>query len=608
MENGGWRWKERHKQGSKPDRFSDATTLSCLDVFYVLSFKNYFSVLVQKDPLELHFWTRLVSGYVVAIKKRIMDNDDGVDDISILSNADYSIGSLDSVATASTIFFSDNPKIPHIDSHITFDNCKYEALKPTRNKMKNSKKNKRKKILKSTNQMYYEEEHEEHAVSDIELHNLFSYIDACGDFNGIITLDEIDVAFRKYHHAENHYHEEEDARHLMKELEALIENANMTIDSWFNEYHSGHKGIILHESGEYIEMDYMKSNDLKRAVLGLQEKLFVNKNDQWDDDKLMIVQRYLDPSLDGEISAIEIKRGFKRLHLPAEASLVMELAGKPLRILDNYMSIYHLRVRDLYEQLGAKHRDKNSGVINCITIDLLREGIDKMVLKMNQRKMQKRIQKEKINHHHHQQQQQQQFSKVEVTHDSNAFNINAMYDDVSFDHRTVTPIYLRIKRERRKRSHRFEENRKKLIPVNLHHQTMDALRHVGFNKTFSKFQPNLGKPADRILAKNKNSRILMATTNPDKISHNKISDNNLETSTSIDSVTRQLPPIHRNVTKYNREKTKKLIAPTYSAGKSVVGERFDKFLKSHSNLYGSNLKYLDQVLKERFRTMNNNEH
>ena len=214
------------------------------------------------------------------------------DDISILSH-DLSVASLDTVASASSLFFNDQPQIPHVDSFIKLNNCKYSSLKPLSNKRDNKKSLLlNKKIINNGDDN--NNNHLPHIINDIEVQNLFNYIDACGDSNGILTLDEIDVAFRKFHHAENHYSEGDEARKLMRELESMIQAAKLTVPEWFDKFHSGHKSNEHHHTsasssdhhhhqqhhhyqlGDVPDDDFMTHKDLERAICGLQERLFLD--------------------------------------------------------------------------------------------------------------------------------------------------------------------------------------------------------------------------------------------------------------------------------------------------------------------------------------------
>jgi len=323
------------------------------------------------------------------------------DEISIQSG--LTLGTLDSasVASASTIFLSEPPGIPHVDMFIKNPKCKYENIKPVRKGRKGRSKGlERAKEVDARGGAKGLKRSETRELADLkkkDFLNFFNYIDACGDFNGVVTMNELEMGFAKYRHAASHHHEEDEARSLMHELESTITSCGLTPETWYDLYHTGgkrsmdshsgyhhhhhdprhtHQNQKHHHSDEYNdkkhesgvahvqhdkskpdsvldpEVDYkntwMTHIDLHSGIATMRQKLFLHP---WTKKEMEVVQRYMDPSADGNLSMEEVKRAFRRLHMPAESHFIMLIAGDILNVLDTFVHDRHLRVRDLFEML-----------------------------------------------------------------------------------------------------------------------------------------------------------------------------------------------------------------------------------------------------------------
>ena len=63
--------------------------------------------------------------------------------------------------------------------------------------------------------------------------NLLEYIDSCGNMNGEISLDEFDMAFRKFKHLSLHSEEDSRAKALLSTVLKVIHLENTTPGKWF---------------------------------------------------------------------------------------------------------------------------------------------------------------------------------------------------------------------------------------------------------------------------------------------------------------------------------------------------------------------------------------
>lgn len=268
-----------------------------------------------------------------------------------------------SVASASSIFLSEPPGLPHVDSFIRNPALRFENLKPARNikQVRNHSTKRRKRVSKK------------------DYIKLFNYIDACGDFNGIITLHELEMGIAKYRYAKIHHHEEDAARKLFLELEGAMIRSKLTPQTWFDKYHS-HKPH--HNSHHHMTRHAKHHQETEAKLLHHHEVAIQEKNEAyyakarmthadalrgcdevrasrhlppWQDHEHQIMLRFMDPNADGKLSMQEVKHTFGRLRMPAEARFIMELAGDILDVVDNFMRKRRMRVRDLYEFLVKQH-------------------------------------------------------------------------------------------------------------------------------------------------------------------------------------------------------------------------------------------------------------
>ena len=117
-----------------------------------------------------------------------MFDDDLEDDRSVQSGLSLgSLGSLDSsmlsVASASTVFLSEPPGIPHVDAFIKNPAMRYGNIKVR--KQRRAKASAQELPLGAVrNTLKRTAVH----MNRKDFLNLFNYIDACGDFNGVITV------------------------------------------------------------------------------------------------------------------------------------------------------------------------------------------------------------------------------------------------------------------------------------------------------------------------------------------------------------------------------------------------------------------------------------
>lgn len=278
------------------------------------------------------------------------------DEVSV-GNSTVSLQSHDTLASGISLapfFFSEPPRIPHVDSHITRNDLKYAYLKSATAKRSHKK--------KGSDDEYSGNSPTESPRSDLrtrrkvgidvrtgytklDMMNLLRYIDSCGNNDGRISLDEFDLAMRKYKHAKLHSDEEESARKLLVSLIHLLQIEGKLPKQWFRECLATHAQISVSHS-----MSWDKFTEHLR-VLCLN-----NFAEFWSQKDILTIQRFVDPMSEfdsnNELSESEFMIALRRLAMPAELTTTMKEAGFLLDHIEMYMDKNQLRVRDVFNHFN----------------------------------------------------------------------------------------------------------------------------------------------------------------------------------------------------------------------------------------------------------------
>lgn len=179
----------------------------------------------------------------------------------------------------------------------------------------------------------------------LDMMNLLRYIDSCGNNDGRISLDEFDLAMRKYKHAKLHSDEEESARKLLVSLIHLLQIEGKLPKQWFRECLATHAQISVSHS-----MSWDKFTEHLR-VLCLN-----NFAEFWSQKDILTIQRFVDPMSEfdsnNELSESEFMIALRRLAMPAELTTTMKEAGFLLDHIEMYMDKNQLRVRDVFNHFN----------------------------------------------------------------------------------------------------------------------------------------------------------------------------------------------------------------------------------------------------------------
>jgi hypothetical protein len=282
-----------------------------------------------------------------------------------------SFDSMESAASVASMFWSEPPMIPHVDSYISNPAFKFENLNaPFIKAHANSKKKKKKREKKKKPEQILEDdyfippEQKRVNVTKEDVTSAFRFIDACGNNNNFVEIDEFELAFKKFRHSKLHHGEESFARELMKNFEVLLKLTRKDIKQWFEEsdvrgnyvtntsyHHTGnHATDDEHGINQVVQKGDGKISwgELKGAMRKLCTSCFAP---MWSDDELLVLQRFMDPDGDGSLTLAEVRGSFKRLHMPAETTFIMRAAGASMDVLIKFMDENHLCVRDLFQQI-----------------------------------------------------------------------------------------------------------------------------------------------------------------------------------------------------------------------------------------------------------------
>ena len=230
---------------------------------------------------------------------------------TLCSNA----GSLASGVTIAPFFYSKTPTLPNVDcyiqnSQLTYDKLVSGAPSATRLRRRKKKKAPLPQSLDTTTADIIDNIDVEDSVTyggykSEEIQHLVDYIHECSGKTGEITLDEMEIAFRKYRHANLHGPEEDHARELMAQFHILILQSEHTPVTWFQASKPHH-----HSS--------MTWHDLVEAMRVLCARQF---SPMFDHKDLEVLHHYMDPNADGDLEEREIIGAFRRLHHPGNISL-----------------------------------------------------------------------------------------------------------------------------------------------------------------------------------------------------------------------------------------------------------------------------------------------
>ena len=180
--------------------------------------------------------------------------------------------------------------------------------------------------------------------SIVDMKRLLNYIDSCGNMNGEISLDEFDMAFRKFKHSSLHSEEDDRAKALLGTVLKVLHLDNSTPGSWFQSCWSGDllKDPTTQSWPEFRDnLNALFRNNFVEEI--------VNRD-------FLTLQRFMDPMAEfdssNELSESEFISAFKRLSMPESTTEQMSSAKVLLEHIDTYITIKRLRIRDLFNLWG----------------------------------------------------------------------------------------------------------------------------------------------------------------------------------------------------------------------------------------------------------------
>ena len=206
--------------------------------------------------------------------------------------------------------------------------------------------------------------------SIIDMKNLLEYIDSCGNMNGEISLDEFDMAFRKFKHLSLHSEEDSRAKALLSTVLKVIHLENTTPGKWF---YSCWNGDVLKDPTTQTWPEF------KDNLNTLFRKNFVEEILNRD---FLLLQRFMDPMAEfdssNNLDESEFISAFKRISMPESNTEQMKSAKVLLEHIDTYITVKQLRIRDLFNSWGKG---------KCLDLHQLSMGVKKILRELNVRKI-----------------------------------------------------------------------------------------------------------------------------------------------------------------------------------------------------------------------------
>ena len=233
--------------------------------------------------------------------------------------------------------FSDRPKLPDIDNHVTIDKLKSRQFLQTNTSSSRQ--------LQETREEDVAESYGYFTLKEIK--SVYKFIKSCGKQDERrfgISLDELEAAFRKVRRARQSKDEEDAARRLMNTFEFLLKLKRMTPKAWFKlmDTSQANKG-----DGKLTRIEFEAG--MAKTCTELGATLF-HKHE------LQSMIKYMDPNGDGDLSYMEVQSGFERIHGPSDSSEVISKSGPIMLYLLDFLHDQQIRVRDLFNFMDLKNK------------------------------------------------------------------------------------------------------------------------------------------------------------------------------------------------------------------------------------------------------------
>jgi len=227
-----------------------------------------------------------------------------------------------------------------------------------------------------------------------EIEKAVLYVDSFGDGDGQISLEELELAFKRSRRAMATQAEEMRGRKLMKRLRYLLELLGMDIPTWFQTMATSCRH---RENGvEVVSDGLISALELKQGLGRMASSLITNKQRrrrrkdgsinpyEFSTRDIVCLMRYMDPNGDGDLTLEEVEDAFERAKQPPEAVQIQSECGQVLKDLWEQMKVHNMRVVDLFSMLDVD----GSGSINTCELE-------KGIRKLNEKPAQERALEER---------------------------------------------------------------------------------------------------------------------------------------------------------------------------------------------------------------------
>jgi len=204
--------------------------------------------------------------------------------------------------------------------------------------------------------------------------------------NGEVSLDEFEIAMRKFKHAKLHSGEEEQARRLLFNLINLFKLADTTPKLWF-------RSVLPFNPLLGARAESLSWSSFQDCLNTICAENFV---EQWSNRDLLTIQRYVDPMSEFDANNLltesEFLGALQRLNMPPEMSETMKEAGFMLDHIETYLNRHQIRVRDVFNNM-------NRG--RSVNLEQLGKGIESIMeqLGLSQEEVDRDLSSHRGRHH-----------------------------------------------------------------------------------------------------------------------------------------------------------------------------------------------------------------
>ncbi|GMI03625.1 hypothetical protein TrRE_jg8634 [Triparma retinervis] len=198
-----------------------------------------------------------------------------------------------------------------------------------------------------------------------EIRMVVKFIDNIGDGEGTgdgsITQDELEAAFRRGRRSQASAAQDSQGQLMVRRFVQMLGDAMTSVDAWF-------AGVDKNAAGKGDGK--LGTLEIKTGIKTLADTI-VGKSLKFNEDELISLMRYLDPSGDNELTLEEIKEGIKRSKQTPKAIRDAKKAGAIMCRMTDFMDDNKMTIKNLFHFID---KDRSGHIV----LDELRDGLAEM--------------------------------------------------------------------------------------------------------------------------------------------------------------------------------------------------------------------------------------